>query len=136
MNHEETDSDSVGGRGVPYDRYCGVGPPPPTSTSHHGTFTSTTTSLRLSRDSTQPAEGEAGPESVSEGVVQAEIETDASGKKTPAGHGRRDHMAEVRTEDMDRRGRARDRAASHSSSSDDSFDGDVTPAPPPDRQKS
>ena len=53
------------------------------------TFTSATTPSILSRASTQPVEGEAGPVPVDQGVVQAETETDASGKKTPAGHDRR-----------------------------------------------
>ena len=124
-----------------YDRYCRVGPSPPSSTGHyaHGMFAFTTTPSILSRVSTQPVEGEAGPKPVTERVVQAGTKTDASGKKTPAGHGKLEEaMTEVGAEDMDRHGRARERAASHSSSSssDDSFDSDSTPATPPDSQKS
>ena len=128
-----------------YDRYCRVGPPLPTSTSHHGTFTSTTTSSVLSRASTQPVEGEAGPEPVVREWCRLRQRLMLPRRRHQRGMVE-EAMAEIGAEDMDRRGRTQDRSAGHSSmsshtnrsssSSDDSFDGDTTPATPPDRQKS
>ena len=100
----------------------------------NGSATCTTTSVSLCQTNGRTScvhsqkKGEADADSVAVPVVQTDRETEASGKKTPAGRRGRG------------RGRGRDQARatnySSSNSSDNSVDSGATPATPPDKWKS